>query len=189
MANFVRIVVGLKKLKPEIVIDFVYRIVKPNPNAKHRHYWRRYPKLKSEYMSGLKNHAKFMIFNSQNMIVVGTTLTSFKAIQPSNYFFYDENTQAIRWLGDTTKSLGVIDLKVGGKIQLVQTNGLPARRKDMFFYDTIDMKFHNFVKRDLCISFENPKKEGESMTLAKCHCSGSCGGSISSKQEIFVKYF
>lgn len=51
------------------------------------------------------------------------------------------------------------------------------------------MKFHNFVKRDLCIAFKNPKKVGEMMSLEKCTCHGGCGGGISARQEIYVKYF
>lgn len=91
-ANFVRIAIGLKSVKQEHIINFVFRVIRVNPNAKHRHYWQRYPKLKKEYMPGLKNNAKFMMFNSQNIMISGVTLTPFKQIQSSNYFFYDDST-------------------------------------------------------------------------------------------------
>jgi hypothetical protein len=187
LTNFVRIAVGIKKVTNIQIQQFVYRIVRP-ANAgkgKHSQFWKRYGGLKQSYVSGLKNNAKFMLFNSQNLHVVGTRLREFKTIDNKNYFFFDESTNTIRWLGDARKSLGVIDLRAGSRIQLVDTNGKQARRKDWFFYDMADMKFHNYVKRDLCISFKNPGKAGAFMELANCNCHGA----VSSRQELFVKYF
>jgi hypothetical protein len=55
----------------------------------------------------------------------------------------------------------------------------------MFIYDSADMKFHNYVNKDLCISFNNPNRDGEQMRLARCQC----GGNKSIQQELLVKYF
>lgn len=189
LVNFVRIAVGMKQVKSHQIETFVFRVVRPakGQTGTHSDFWKRYGGWKQTYISGLKSNAKFMLFNSQNLIVQGTKLKEFKAITKKNYFFYDEATQSIKWLGDTKKqkSFGVIDLKVGSRIELVETNGRPARRQDLFFYDPADMKFHNFVKRDLCIAFAHPEKVDDFMVLANCHCHGS----VSSTQELLVKYF
>jgi len=47
------------------------------------------------------------------------------------------------------------------------------------------MKFHNFVNKELCITFKNPNNNGERMVLGRC----SCRYGNPATQELLVKYF
>lgn len=105
-------------------------------------------------------------------------------MSPNNYWFYDDNKKAIRFLGKHRLHLGVVGgLREGSRVRLVK--GRTVRRQDQFIYSSTDMKFHNYVKKDLCITFRNPNRNGERMTLSRCTCKAGNPAS----QEILVKYF
>lgn len=65
----------------------------------------------------------------------------------------------------------------------MNTGSRPVRRQDWFYYDSADMRFHSFVKKDLCITFRNPTRINEHMVLDKCPCNGGA------TQEILIKYY
>lgn len=119
----------------------------------------------------------------QNLYNVSNKKNFFNSI--NSYFFYDENMKAIRYLGyNSAYHLGVTGgVRVGSTVRLVRNPRNAVRRQDMFVYDTVDMKFHSWTNKDLCITFRNPGRNGEKMVLARCHSGRS------TQQELLVKYF
>jgi len=135
----------------------------------HTDFWTKYAGVRSAYVSGLKHNTKFLMLTSTKKIVLGDKIQQFKKLTPNNYWFYDDNKKAIRWIGNHRMHLGVVGgLRDGSRVRLV--GGKSVRRQDQFIYSSVDMKFHNYVKKDLCITFRNPNQNGERMTLGRCSC-------------------
>lgn len=153
----------------------------------HTEFWKRYAGIRSQYQSGLTANSKFMILNSSKKIVIGDRITAFTKIREDNYFFFDQTARAIRSLSKPELHLGVVGgIKAGSRVRLVKSRrGKQVRRQDWFVYDTVDMRFHSFVNKDLCISFRNPTKDGDEMTLDRCVCHQG----MEAQQELLVRYF
>jgi hypothetical protein len=150
----------------------------------HTDFWKKYAGVRSEYVSGLKANTKFLILTGTKKIVLGDRITDFRRMSTNNYWFYDETNKAIRFLGNYRLRLGVVGgLRDGARVRLVR--GRTTRRQDMFVYSQSDMKFHSYVKKDLCITFRNPGRNNERMTLGRCDCRHG----NAKQQELLVKYF
>lgn len=188
LASIVRFAMYNRRITYRGLYLFTWSVLnedKPAVKTGHTEFWKKYAGVRSMYVSGLQANHKFMIFNSHKKIAVGTTLRTFKKVSNNNYFFFDETAKAIRWLGNAKLHLGVHGgLRQGARVRLVKARKEVVRRQDMFTYDSADMKFHNYVNKDLCITFRRPNVEGEQMVLSKCNC-----GKASSTQELLVKYF
>lgn len=188
LASLIRFSIYNRKISYRALYLFTWSVLNEHDKTKagHTEFWKRYAGIRSQYVSGLKHNQKFLIFNGQKKIVQGNTLRKFRTKSPRNYFFYDDNTKAIRWLGNSKLHLGVVGgLRPGRSVRLVRSRGKTTRRQDMFIYDSADLKFHNYVNKDLCIHFNNPNREGERMILQRC----DCGRSRSKRQELLVKYY
>lgn len=157
---------------------------KPQVISGHTDFWKKYAGVRSQYVSGLEPNRKFLILTGTKKIVLGDRITRFTKLSTNNYWFYDYNNKAIRWLGNYKLRLGVVGgLRNGARVRLVRGN--KVRRQDMFVYSSSDMKFHSYVRKDLCITFRSPHRNGNRMTLGRCDCRYG----NPTQQELLVKYF
>jgi hypothetical protein len=159
LASLVRFAFYNKRITYRGLYLFTWSVLnenRPSVVKGHTDFWKKYAGVRQQYVSGLLNNQKFLLLTGSKKIVLGNTIRTFNKVVSSNYFFYDNNKKAIRWLGAPTRHLGVVGgLREGAKVRLVKSTG-NVRRQDMFVYDSVDMRFHNFVKKDLCITFKNP---------------------------------
>jgi hypothetical protein len=190
LASIVRFAFYNRRITYRGLYLFIWTVInedKPVAQTGHTDFWKQYAGVRSQYVSGLEPNKKFLLLTGTKKIVLGDTIKPFTKLSNSNYFFFDSNTKSIRWLGSHTQHLGVVGgLKAGSRVRLVSSKpGKEVRRQDMFIYDIVDMKFHSYVNKDLCITFKNPTKDGDRMVLGKC----SCKYGNPATQEILVKYF
>lgn len=187
LASLVRFAIYNKRITYKGLYTFIWSVLnEEHPASKkgHTDFWKKFAGIKGQYVSGLRTNHKFVIINAQKKVVVGNTLQQFNKYSQRNYYFYDGEMKAIRWIGNSRLHFGVVGgVRNGSRVRLVRNRGKTVRRQDMFVYDTVDMKFHSWTNKDLCITFRNPSRNGESMVLARCHSGRS------TQQELWVKYF
>lgn len=188
LASLVRFAIFNRRITYKGLYTFIWSVLnedRPTPSRGHTNWWKRY-NGKQQYVSGLRFSQKFVIINAQKKFVIGNTLQQSNNYKQNNrnYYFYDDSMKAIRWLGNSKYHIGVHGgVRAGSRVRLVPNRGKTIRRQDMFVYDTVDMKFHAWTNKDLCITFRNPSRNGEQMVLARCHSGRS------TQQELLVKYF
>lgn len=187
LASLVRFAFYNKRITYRGLYLFTWSVLnedKPAVVSGHTDFWNKYAGVRSAYVSGLKLNTKFLIITGTKKIVLGEKIQKFTKLTPNSYWFFDDNKKAIRWIGNHRMHLGVVGgLREGSRVRLVR--GKNVRRQDQFVYSSVDMKFHNYVKKDLCITFRNPNNNGERMTLGRC----SCKQGNPASQELLVKYF
>jgi hypothetical protein len=108
LASLVRFAIYNRKISYRSLYLFTWAVLNEHVPAKgHTEFWKTYAGVRAQYVSGLKNNQKFMIFNGKKRVVMGNTLKKFTGVSQRNYFFYDDNTKSIRWLGSAGLHLGV----------------------------------------------------------------------------------
>jgi hypothetical protein len=190
LASLVRFAIYNRRITYRSMYLFTWAVLNENkPAVSHGHtdFWKQFSGIKQQYQSGLTPNSKFMILNSSKKIIMGNTIRSFKKLNERNYFYYDQHSRAIRWLGKEKAHLGVVGgLRAGSRVRLVRSApGKNVRRQDWFTYSSVDMRFHSWMNKELCITFNNPRRDGEQMVLQRCNCkNGNQAG-----QEFMIKYF
>jgi hypothetical protein len=187
LASLVRFAFYNRRITYRGLYLFTWSVLNENKSqviSGHTDFWKKYAGVRSQYVSGLEPNRKFLILTGTKKIVLGDRITQFTSLSTNHYWFYDQSNKAIRWLGRYNLRLGVVGgLRDGARVRLVRGNRV--RRQDMFIYSASDMKFHSYVKKDLCITFRNPNSNGERMTLGRCDCQHGNARA----QELLVKYF
>lgn len=190
LASFMRYALENRKITYKGLYLFTWNVIHQSKTStwdgkwEQTDFWKKYSGM-PVYNSGIKPGHKFILFNSNKKIISGTQLTSMKStVQQNMYFFFDETTNAIRWMGNARYGLGTTGLTNGARIRMVKVEG-KIRRQDMFYYDLTDMKLHNYVNKNLCVHFNSPAQNGDHMRLGNCGCSKTSA----KNQEMVLKYF
>lgn len=102
----------------------------------------------------------------------------------STEFIFDGTFNIIRLAGYRYQShFAVNRLAEGQRITIRRFHQKNIRNKDRFYYSKTDGRFHNFARRDLCLSLNNPNRNGEFLTLMRCR------GNNSSRQRFQIQYY
>lgn len=187
LSSLLRFAIYNRRVTYRGLYTFIWSVLNEGKSRRptgHTDFWKKYAGVRGQYNSGLRTNHKFVIINAQKKVIVGSNLQQFNKYSNRNYYFYDDAMRAIRWIGNSNYHFGVTGgVRAGSTVRLVRNRGKQVRRQDMFVYDIVDMKFHSWVNKDLCITFRNPSRNGERMVLSRCH------GGRSSQQELWVKYY
>lgn len=100
-----------------------------------------------------------------------------------HYFYYDGVNNIVRWHGNTDSHFAVHKAQPGQAVFFRNFNSRNLRDHDKFYFDIRDGKFHSFMRDDLCIHFNNPKKNGERMILKKC------SSRADNNQRVTIEYY